>query len=147
MLGSKKKMIETKISKNIVAIIAGVLIWFFFSLFNHKIYLLSISKDYIKYFPFFSVYTYTLIASIIAAFVVGLIGRSKGWILGLSFQTTIMVFLVLFFFFSTFVHQQMKSENADFANTLFKYIYRQLPWYFAAFVGGYLGGKARRSRR
>jgi hypothetical protein len=134
-------------NKNFKAVIAGLFIWLLFALFSHKISQLIISKEYSKYFPLISLTSLALMVSLIAAFVAGIIGKAKGWILGCALQMVITLILVLYFIFSSSVRENIASTGVSFTNAFFLYLYRQLPWFVASIAGGYLGEKARRLRK
>ncbi len=139
-------MKKENLKKDIIATIIGILIWLFFSLFSHKIDDLIINKEFYKYYPLFSLWTYLLIVSLVASFFVGWIGKSRGWILGLNFQLIITLVLVLFFLFNTSVQEDLTEKGHNFANAFLRYITKQLPWFLSASVGGHLGEMIRRRK-
>ncbi len=140
-------MIKERLKRDIIAIITGILIWLFFSLFANKIVDLVINKGFYKYYPLSSLWTYLFIVSLIAAFFVGWIGKSKGWTLGLIMQLIITLCFVLFFLFEPLVHLDIQEKGLNFANTFLRYVAKQLPCFLSAGVGGYFGEKIRQRRQ
>lgn len=137
-------MQKVNLRRNLVAIVSGILIWLFFSLFSHKIDELIINRGFYKYYPLFSLWTYFIIVSFISSFFAGWIGKSKGYIIGLIMQFLITLGLILFFLFSSFVQENLQEESRNFNYAFLNYIFKQLPWFLSASIGGHLGEKRRR---
>lgn len=133
-------MIKENLKKNIIAVAIGFLIWLFLSLFGHQLAFIVLDKS-LRYNPQY-LWIYGLIASLVAAFFVGWIGKSKGWILGLITQLVITLFLILFSQLHSFTDKLINEGILSFLNSLLKYI--QISWFLSASCGGYLGEKIRR---
>ena len=124
--------------KDIIAVSCGVFIWLVLNtlLFANLLNLLlnnEISPLFFKLLFFLS--------SFIVGFFVGFLGKSKGWLLGLSTQIIIALFYILFFYTDSFT--LLEIEEIGNFKALTNHLITQIPLICLATIGGYFGERVR----